>query len=160
MPSTDRHFQVGTPLPSPDETLSEWNVYVVNRRSTTMLPWRGNAGYLNMYIYAVTNRCITKNVYLIRHQERHCPVCACVSLSEVYLTHIENALNNHERGSKTARTVFLVAICRGRALNGKGKLVSNDFLSTFVDSINVFVCRLSGVYLCCNTTGEWSSENF
>ena len=26
-------------------------------------------------------------------------------------------------------------------------LVSNDFLSTFVDSINVFDCRLSGVQL-------------
>ena len=43
-----------------------------------------------------------------------------------------------------------------RATNGNRKIgrqmanenpVSNDFLSTFVDSINVFDCRLSGVKL-------------
>ena len=35
------------------------------------------------------------------------------------------------------------------------KIVSNDLLSTFVDSINVFDYRLSGVLLCsCNST-KW-----
>ena len=48
-------------------------------------------------------------------------------------------LTIYERGSKIARnSVF------GRQMT-IGNSVSNDFLSTFVDSINVFDCRLSGV---------------
>ena len=51
-----------------------------------------------------------------------------------------------ERGSKTARnSVFnchLSPVGRQMAIENS---VSNDFLATFVDSINVFNCRLSGV---------------
>ena len=57
---------------------------------------------------------------------------------------------------KLLETVFLIAICRQsgdkwqsktRATNGNQDPVSNDFLSTFVDSINFFDCRLTGVKL-------------
>ena len=54
---------------------------------------------------------------------------------------------------RSIETVFSIAFCRqsgdilspvGRQ-NGNQNSVSNDFLSTFVDNINVFDCRLSGV---------------
>ena len=50
-----------------------------------------------------------------------------------------------ERGSKSLETVFSIAICRQfwRQMAIENS-VSNDFC-TFVDSINVFECRLSGV---------------
>ena len=47
-----------------------------------------------------------------------------------------------ERGSKNA--INRVFNCQS-ATNGNRNSVSNDFRSTFVDSINVFDCRLSGV---------------
>ena len=55
---------------------------------------------------------------------------------------------------KSLETVFLNAICRqsgvngsrkNRATNGNRKPCIQRFLSTFVDSIDVFDCRLSGV---------------
>ena len=52
-----------------------------------------------------------------------------------------------ERGlKKSLETVFLIVICRqlGDIMAIKNS-VSNDFLSTFVDSINVLDCRLPGV---------------
>ena len=57
---------------------------------------------------------------------------------------------------KSLETVFLNAICRqsgvngnrkNRATNGNRKPCIQRFLSTFVDSIDVFDCRLSGVKL-------------
>ena len=41
-------------------------------------------------------------------------------------------------------TVFSIVICRQMAIENSD---SNDFLSTFVDTINVFDCRLPGVDL-------------
>ena len=48
-----------------------------------------------------------------------------------------------ERGS--LETVNSIAICRQGATNGNRKNVSKGSWSTFVDSINVFDCRLSCV---------------
>ena len=62
------------------------------------------------------------------------------------LAAIETLLINDERGSKIVRNgVFnchLSPIGRQMAIKNS---VSNGFLSTCVDSINVFDCRLSGV---------------
>ena len=57
---------------------------------------------------------------------------------------------------KSLERVYLNAICRQSGINGNRKIerqmaienpVSKDFLSTLVDSIDVFDCRLSGVKL-------------
>ena len=58
---------------------------------------------------------------------------------------------------KSLETVFLNAICRQSGVNGNRKnratngnrkpCIQRFFLSTFVDSIDVFDCRLSGVKL-------------
>ena len=51
-----------------------------------------------------------------------------------------------ERGSKFARnSVFDCHLSPVRRQMAIKNSVSNDFLFTFVDSINVFDCRLSGV---------------
>ena len=50
---------------------------------------------------------------------------------------IENTLINQRMRSKIARTSL--------ATNGNPNSVSNDFWSMYVDSIDVFDCRLSGV---------------
>ena len=52
---------------------------------------------------------------------------------------MENARNNE--GQKSLETVFSIAIWQSKTL------FLTLFLSTFVDSINVFVCRLSGVMM-------------
>ena len=46
---------------------------------------------------------------------------------------------------KSLETVFSIVICRQSGDKWQSKTVSNDFLSTFVDSINVFYCGLSSV---------------
>ena len=47
---------------------------------------------------------------------------------------------------KPLKTVFLIAICRPTVDKNAIKIsVSNDFLSTLVDSINIFDCRLPGM---------------
>ena len=50
-----------------------------------------------------------------------------------------------ERGSKIAKSVFSIAICRQLGDKWQSKNVFNYFRSSFVDRINVFDCRLSGV---------------
>ena len=48
---------------------------------------------------------------------------------------------------KSLETVFSMAICRQWGDKWQLKTDSNDFLSIFIDSINVFVCRQPGVIL-------------
>ena len=68
---------------------------------------------------------------------------------------------------KSLETVFLIAIFRksgdksqskNRATNGNLKPCFKRFLSTFVDSINVFDCRLSGVKLFKNILKIYNSS--
>ena len=53
-----------------------------------------------------------------------------------------------EHGSKSLETLFSINICRqlGDIICIKKNSVSNNLRSTFVDSINVFDCRLFVVY--------------
>ena len=47
---------------------------------------------------------------------------------------------------KSLETVFSIAICRQSSDKRQSKTVSNDIWSTYIDNINVFDCRLSGVF--------------
>ena len=46
---------------------------------------------------------------------------------------------------KWLETVFSIAICCQSSDKWQSKTVTSDYLSTFLDSIDVFDCRLSGV---------------
>ena len=49
--------------------------------------------------------------------------------------------------NKLLETVFLIAICCLSDYKQKSKILLLQYLTTFVDSINVFDCRLSSVFL-------------
>ena len=63
-------------------------------------------------------------------------------------------LDEHGSFLKSLKTVFLIAIYRATLSPVRQQMaiknsVSYDFLSTFVDSFNVFNCRLSSVISVC-----------
>ena len=59
---------------------------------------------------------------------------------------IETLLTIDERGSKMLETVFSIVICYQLGDKWQSKTLFLTILSTFVDSINFFNCRLSGVF--------------
>ena len=80
------------------------------------------------------------------HRTRWC--CWLSSTKTHQIGGNRNALNNltiDDRGLKALETAFSVAICRQSGDKWQPKTLFLLFLSTFVDIINVFDCRLSGV---------------
>ena len=62
---------------------------------------------------------------------------------------IENAINNRRMRIKIVRnSVFDCHLSPARRQMAIEISVSNDFSSSFLDSIGVFVCRLTGVSMC------------
>ena len=57
-----------------------------------------------------------------------------------------------KQGSKSVETVFLIAICHRTCDKRQSKALSINFISTILDSFDVYDCHLPGVIFISNTT--------
>ena len=72
---------------------------------------------------------------------------------------VHKGLGNKLKWSVSSDCVWVISSLLGRATTGNQNSVSNDIWSTFVDSIDVFDCHLSGVIIVsADALNKWAMQ--